>query len=500
MKLKIGLILLGWFGTISISWGQLSGSNIAEYGLGNIPGVEPSNVNSIYDQFNLQYKIKGFGASVRVENYYSNDSLREDYTQLSQFSLSYKKRGLDLKAGHFYETLGKGLLYRGYEIKNSVYENQIYRVKQGFYRDLRGATGSYSKDWFSVKALWGESLMSELPPTAHDRREDLVTAGEFNANFANQKVGVIYLQNENNDEMSEYLSFLFGGTLFENFDYYAELAHGIGSGESYFDFEEDNSYGAYVSLSYSVAGFGASLEFKDYHNLFIGSGISDPPTLVKEHSYKLLNRSTHVPYFFDESGMQLEVFIVPKENHLITLNHSRSKNEFGEDFDFNSAEYFAEWYYTTEANNQIKVFADYSYDDVLNENARYATGVYYTYVFPKSWSLALETEFQHLERTYDKTESFQNVYAGLVLNQSTKFSAALIWEFTNDNKFADLSGTDKVETKQHYPGINLSYKPNRKNTISLFGGKRRGGPACTSGICYEVLDFKGVELRWSIKI
>lgn len=500
MKLRIGIILISWFGTVSVSWGQLSGNNIAEYGLGNIPGAEPSNVSSIYDQLNLQYRIKGFGASMRLENYYSNDSLREDYTKLSQFTLSYKKKGLDLKAGHFYETLGKGLLYRGFEIKNSIYEDQIYRVKQGFYRDMLGATGSYSNKLFSVKALRGESLVSELPPTASDRRRDLVTAGEFDINYANQKIGIIYLQNENDDENSEYLSFLLGGTVFENFDYYGELAHRINSGESYFDFGDDDSYGAYFSLSYSVTGFGASFELKDYHNLFIGSGISDPPTLVKEHSYKLLNRSTHVPYFFDESGMQLEIFFVPKEDHLITLNHSRSKNELGGDIELKSAEYFVEWNFTTQNQNQFKVFADYSFDDVFSEDARYAAGVYYAHILPENWSVSFETEFQQLERTYAEKESFQNVYAGLIFSQSTKFSAALIWEFTNDDKFADLSGTEDVEDKQHCPGVNFSYKPNRKNTISLFAGKRRGGPACTSGICYEVLDFKGVELRWSIKI
>lgn len=500
MKLRIGILLISWFGTASISWGQFSGNNIAEYGLGNIPGVKPNSISSIYDQLNMRYKIKGFGASVRLENYYSNDSVREDYSKLTQFTLSYKKKGLDLKVGHFYETLGKGLLYRGFEIKNSIYEDQIYRVKQGFYRDMRGATGSYSNKLFSVNALRGESLVSELPPTASNRRLDLVTAGEFDINYADQKIGAIYLENENDDETSNYLSFFLGGTILENFDYYGELAHRINSDESYFDFEEDDSYGGYFSLSYSTVGFGVSFEVKDYHNLFIGSGISDPPTLVKEHSYKLLNRSTHVPFFFDESGIQLEVFIVPKKNHVITLNHSRSKNEFGDDLDFKSAEYFGEWHYTSPGNNQIKVFVDYSFDEVLNENARYAAGVYYTYLLPQNWSVSFESEFQQLERTYDEKESFQNVYAGLIFSKSTKLSAALIWEFTNDNKFADLSGTEEVENKQHYPGLNLSYKPNRKNTISLFAGKRRGGPACTSGICYEVLDFKGVELRWSIKI
>ena len=74
-----------------------------------------------------------------------------------------------------------------------------------------------------------------------------------------------------------------------------------------------------------------------------------------------------------------------------------------------------------------------------------------------------------------------------------------MWEFTNDSKYADIPGTEETELRQHYPGLNVSYKPDRKNTLQLFAGKRRGGSACTAGICYEVLDFKGVELRWTVR-
>jgi len=499
MRLKISFIILSWFGTSTLVWGQFSGNNILEYQLGNIPGVEPSNVHSAYDQFNLEYRFKGFKVSGRLENYYSSDSLRTHYTKLTRYTLSYRKKGLNLKLGNFYETLGKGLLYRGYEIKNSIYEDQIYRTKQGFYRDLQGASGAYSHKNFAVKAIYGKSLINDLPPNSPDNRLDLVGAGEVNFNFLNQKTGLIFLQNNNDTEKSNYISVLLGGTLFNLFDYYGEYAHRVNSGDQFFSLSDEDSYGGYFSLGYSANGFGLSFELKEYHNLVIGSGISDPPTLVKEHIYKLLNRSTHVPYYFDESGIQLEIFIVPAEDHLITLNHSRSKNELGET-DFKSAEYFADWQFTYKKQNQFKLFADYSFDDIMFENARYTTGIYYTRSLSKFWSASLETEFQHLERTFSETEVFQNWYTGFIVNYSTKFSAALVWEFTNDSKFADLPDTEEIETKQHFPGINLSYKPNRKNTIQLFVGKRRGGPACTSGICYEVLDFEGVELRWSVKL
>jgi hypothetical protein len=232
--------------------------------------------------------------------------------------------------------------------------------------------------------------------------------------------------------------------------------------------------------------------------MFIGSGISDPPTLVKEQIYKLLNRSTHVPYLNDESGMQVELFIVPAENHLITLNHSRSINNLG-GTDYKSVEYFVDWQFTTNISNQFKIFADYSSEELLNEDARYATGVYFTRTLEKNLSFSIETEFQQIERTYAETEAIQNVYMGFIINKSPKYSAAFVWEFTNDPNVADNPGIEKIEKTQHYPGINFSYKPNRKNTIQLFAGKRRGGPACTSGICYEVLDFKGIELRWSYR-
>ncbi len=306
------------------------------------------------------------------------------------------------------------------------------------------------------------------------------------------------MQNENETEISKYISTYLSGNIFNIFDYYGEFAVRTNEDDYSTDSETEDSYGAYFNLSYSITGFGASFELKDYKNMFIGSGISNPPTLVKKHIYKLLNRTTHVPYFYDEKGLQLEIFYVPAENHLITFNHSQSVNDLG-GTDFASFEYFADWQFTTNNSNQFKIFIDYSSEELLNEDARYANGLYFTKVLEKNWSFSIETEFQQIERTYSETQSIQNIYTGLILNQSPKYSAALVWEFTNDPNVADNPGTDKIEKTQLYPGINFSVKPNRKHTIQLFAGKRRGGPACTSGICYEVLDFKGVELRWSYR-
>ena len=47
----------------------------------------------------------------------------------------------------------------------------------------------------------------------------------------------------------------------------------------------------------------------------------------------------------------------------------------------------------------------------------------------------------------------------------------------------------------YWLGMNFSYQYSAAHLISLFYGKRRGGNACTSGICYEILPFEGLEVR-----
>ena len=479
--------------------GQLSLYHIAEYQYGNIPGTEPKNLNTLYDQFNLRYQWKPLKASIRIEQFYAPDTLSGDYQKVSQFLLNYRKHGLNIKAGNFYETLGKGLLFRGYEISNAIYEDQVYRVKQGFYKDFLGAYAAYTSQWFSGKVLSGKMLNNQLPITSTNRRENYINAAELQGSYKSYNAGIIFMNSTFNAMTNNYLSVFTGGFIV-NVNYYGEYASQIGQGNSYLHTTPDSQYGGYFNLTYSIPGFGISAEWKDYHNFFIGSGFSDPPTLVKEHSYRLLNRSTHVPDLDNERGYQVELFFAPANQQLITINHSMTTNKLYDNF--NSFEYFMEWYATVNEVNQIKIFADYSRDEIKFEPERYTTGLYYTQYLGSEWSVAFESEAQWLKRKFpgSTAENHHNLFGSLAVNKSTEFSATFVLEYTDDPVAADRSNTTEIETKHFFPGLSLSYRPNRKNTLQLFTGERRGGPACTAGICYEVLDFKGLELRWRLKL
>ena len=65
--------------------------------------------------------------------------------------------------------------------------------------------------------------------------------------------------------------------------------------ELFHSFRPGIGYGAYGNLSFTHDRLGVSFEMKDYTNFSIGTGINDPPSLCERASYRLLNRSTHLP-------------------------------------------------------------------------------------------------------------------------------------------------------------------------------------------------------------
>lgn len=239
--------------------------------------------------------------------------------------------------------------------------------------------------------------------------------------------------------------------------------------------------------------------FATYHNLIIGKGISDPPTLVKEHSYKLLNRSTHVSDLGDERGYQLEMYYNFKNDWILTFNTSKAISEYIKTYVFN--EYFIEIYVPIKENNSLKTFVDWSQNDISNETGRIATGLYFSTLLTPKYSSNIDIEFQYIERQYPgfDPERFINFFSSIEISNSGKYSAALNYEFSSDPQIADKPSTTQIEKSKHYPGLLISYRPSNKINLGLFAGSRRGGPACNSGICYEVLDFEGIELRLSTK-
>ena len=497
--LRKGLIIIVIFGSGSVVYGQLTGNNLFEYQLGNLPYTDPVDLSSHYDQLNLGYRYKGLKATLRYEHFLSQNE-GSSYATLSQFQIKYRKEKLELKVGNFNETLGNGLLVRGYEIAGSVFEEEAYRSRYGFYRDMLGFSAKYTGDIWYFQALRGKSLVNTLPPTLpmSDRRIDLVEGMETGISFFHQTLGVILMRNTNPSEKNNFYSLLFSGAVPGNVSYNFEFAHDITSDLPVFALNDQSRYGMYGSLSYSRGAFGMSFEYKNYHNLVIGTGISDPPTTVREHKYKVLNRSIHVPQLVDESGIQIEAYYTFRNREHLVFNYTYALNEFYEAYRFN--EFFLEYSFYPGQKSNVVLFADYTSDEFKSEDTRYAAGGIWDYQVVGSWTAQLHLEYQYIEREFTEKQSMHNGVVILGISKSPSLNISLLWEISSDPFLTDRPDTAEPETSvRNWPGLEASYRINPTNTISVFAGNRRGGPACTSGVCYEVLDFEGVEIRFKTK-
>ncbi len=485
----IGLLFVCTLLFTKHSTAQLSGSNLAEYQFGNIPGVEPGDQSSLYEQLNLKYRYKGLSLYTRVEFYTPSFGVDLDYLRLSQYRASYSTKVLNLEVGHLYNSFGRGLLMRNYEIPSSIYEDRGYRVRYGFYKDMHGLSAKYKSKHVNVKVMRGQILTVDLPPTLpeNERRPDLVEGAEVEGNYEGHQLGLIFMRHHNTGKKSNYGSLFYSKSI-SSFGFYGELAKRVDSLESISSFASEQAYGAYLGFNYGSLLWGGSFELKKYNNFAIGNGVNDPPTLIKEHSSRLLNRNTHVPLIANESGYQLEIFANLNNGGTLTFNNALSWNELATN-SYLFREFYLEYFTYLGDKNDLKIFADYSIDPLNNEPSRITGGVIWDIKHAKL-SSSINMEAQQIKRELSTLETIMNYLFSYTIAKARKFSLTAQIESS-----ADPIVLEEGKTINIYPAGVVSYHFDKRNKLTVFAGKRRGGPACTSGVCYDVLDFEGIELR-----
>lgn len=331
--------------------------------------------------------------------------------------------------------------------------------------------------------MYGKPLNNVYPPgqPQENRRPDMIGALSLDYNLKGQIIGggLMHLDNEFDNDLYGMLNL--SGSLNDVISYYGEFSSGVYE----FNMEDDgeSKFTAYFNMNFSFEKLGITAEYKNYKNFLLGSGINEPPALIKEHTYRVLNRSTHVMQPSNEQGYQLEIFYNIGDNSILTINNALAINDFGKKFVYQ--EYYAELATLLSEKHDLKLFLDFAQDPFKGEQNRLSGGAYAEWKISKQSGIKSELELQRFQR---ENENVYNMAFFLGYNFKSKFSAGIITETSNDSFIMD---TDyKV-----WVGASAKYKINNKNTILLFAGQRRGGPACNSGVCYEVLDFEGVELR-----
>ena len=479
-KLTCTIIVMLW--CVSTSDAQFGGSNIAEFQYGRLPN-DTSSTATLYDRMVGFYDYKFLKASATLEQFHT-PLAGSNYVKLTQLSLQYKLKPIEIKIGNFYETIGRGTMLRSFEIRGAILEDVSYRSRHYFNRDILGASGKFQHNDFVVKALYGSPLNYVFPPTQDfkNRRADTIAAVYSEYTFKRQTLGVSAMKHSNSGNDKVFAMATASGNISQVLSYYTEIAKNV-SDFAVDDFSNQSSYAIYGGLNLVYSNIGLSAEYKNYRNFLIGSGINEPPALIKEHSYRLLNRSTHVLQPQNESGYQVELFYTFPNLSTLTFNNSLAINTFGNRFVFQ--EYFIEYNSTVLEKHDAKVFADYADDPFKLEENRVTAGMSADWRLFKASTIRTEYQFQTFNRL---NENYRNHVLVLGYAFKSKVISNFVAEFSNDS-FVVTNDT-KI-----WVGGNVKYQVNKSNSLQLFAGNRRGGPACNAGVCYEVLDFKGVEVR-----
>ena len=493
-------MVFGWSLTSIELIAQVYGSNSVEFQLGNLPYEGSREYSTSYDQLNLHYDTQQISLFAKFEQFYTPEHER-NYFDLTQKRIQFQDDHFRVRVGNFYETLGRGLLLRSYDIPGSVYEDAYLRTRYAFFRDLEGVGVDYIHDRFEIKAVRAHTLYNPLPPNFEPdslRRPDLVEAIQANF-YATPKlnVGAIFMRyNSTSGEYQQFASFISEYNLIENIQLFGEYAFETNSAFRFS--EEEDSYAIYAGLNFYSGSWGGSFEVKNYQNMLLGSGFNDPPSLIKEHTYPLLNRSTHVLETSGETGVQLESYYNFEGGHSLTANFTRAINEGFIRFEY--TEVFLEGLYEFSPQFSLKSFLDYANDDLKGEKNRISVGTIVDKTMANGWNTILDVQYQQFKRAFEPGVS-ENLYTSIALAIFPAVTTALIFEASTDPQLTDNPTTfSTVETNTRtWLGGNISWKVNTANTLEIFGGKRRGGPACTSGICYEILDFEGLEVRFSTR-
>lgn len=461
---------------------QFRGTNILEFQYGKLPTEVNDVFPSVYDRATFSYRYKKFTASTTLENYYTQFGER-NFTDLSQVALRFNNKHWDLKVGNIYETLGRGTLLRAFEVKGAILEDIGLRTRNYFHRDILGASAKYKSKKFSVQLMHGDVLNNLIPPTKpiSERRTDKYTSLSIDYKYYKKhKIELIgFNHNKDGDEQDNFFSGSLTGPLPLDISYYVEYTQDIGD-------QERRSFigglnGLFGDISYS-------LEYKNYKNMILGGGINEPAQMVKDQTYRMLNRSTHVSNPTNEDGYQIDVYYSFKGGAVLNLNHSLSRNNFGS-FNPLFQQYYLELSSSYSSTADFKLYLDYSKDGLKGEPNRYSMGLYNDIKLSEKLRFLPEFELQQIER-FD--EKFVNQFYSLGFGYNSKLNFNFEIEITGDPFLIEENSTKRI-----YPGMNLRYKLNRDHTVQMFAGQRRGGPACSAGVCYEILDFRGFEFRIS---
>ena len=499
---------------------QISFANLAELRVGEDPdagGLDgPANRFSRYEQFDFDSTHGPLHLGFRFESYVPSDRSTPEfnYDRFTRRFATWRGKSYAVTAGNYEATFGRGLVLRTFALPGVIREERG-TPQFGDSRDLDGvraevrAENHHGALEFSV--LQGRPRYSDETPTVP--RSGSVEGAAGVASRGPARAGAHYVRIDSQTAASPGNTIETGGGFVQigfdpwlqragwnwlSLDTYAEAGRAVGLGLpaaiSSEKLDRNHGRAVYVSQTLTVdevlpeVSWGASYEFKDYQNFQLG--VNEPPMLVREHSFSLLNRTTHVVQLLQERGHQVESRLDWRQTLDATVNWSQADNRDGLEFRETYGELGVHW----QARSMV-LFAATADDGIESVRNRNTLGAYVQVPLADGHSAELELGRQRAERGVPGTVSnFEDRSFSVTYGLAGRGALAYVRQTTDDPDEATDPVTGQV-SRREYDSVNASLTLGAHHELAMFWGRRRGGLACTAGTCYKVRPFDGVSAR-----
>lgn len=498
---------------------------------------------------NLIYTRGDFSAGLRYESYLP---VQEGYpgnfagTGIGYRYAAYKKDGLGITIGNFYDQFGNGLIFRSYEERNLGLDNAMDGVKvsytvapgvyvKGVYGKMRTRfeDGIVNSEGYT-RGIDGEVHLNDVLPGWDTLKTRVIIGGSFISKYQRDDRSDLVLP-ENVGAWALRTRISRGG-----FSMNAEFAMKMNDPyplakpefREYYDDSYQDGQALLLNLVYATKGLSISLDAKTINNMTFrpdrvnenptASQVNFLPAMTTQHTYILAG--TFYPYAtqpFGEVAYQAELgYKVPRksllggkygmdilvsmaqafapDNELIAGDDSQL-NRFNNDlFSIGDSLYFRDFHVKVKKKFSKKFSAMLSYYTFHHNN--YVNDVAFTVGGDKVEGIVnsnvfvaeanIKTRKKHnlrLVGQYLQTDEHQQDYIGLVAEYSISphwiFAVLDIYNIGNNNK----------DQRYHYPFGSVTYI-NGGNRISAEYGRRREGVFCVGGICRQVPASNGLTL------
>ena len=485
---------------------------------------------------NLRYNSGTWEMGVRFDMF-NNSNLKDPsaaYTDegLGSWYIKKKIKNLEITAGHIYDQIGSGTIYRAYEERALFIDNALYGLRLKY---------DINENW-AAKIFTGrqKNLFETYPAVIRGGSiEGFLSVGTDNPLTIAPGIGFVNrtLDDKTVEKLAntiatylpaDHVSPVFNtclGTVFSTFSYSAFTMYVEGSLKSAEVFNnprlirknilgnetkgklvKESGSVLYTSLSYAKNKLGITAEFKRTENfdfrtdptLLLNRGlINYIPPMNRLNTYTLTARYSPATQLLSEQAVQLDIKYAFNRKYSFNVNMSRIV-----DLDDNLlySEVFTEFVmkkgrkWKLVSGVQYQEYNQPVYEEEGHENIiAYTPYMDFLYKLSRKKSINIEAQYMQTEQDYG---SWANLFV--------EFSSAPHWSFEasamyNINPADRAPKDDKGDfIKILYPSIGMTYT-NGSNRFAIKYVKQVEGVVCSGGVCRREPAFSGIKLNVASK-